>query len=211
MRREWKNRSCCSARLSIFKRLKISIFRHQPRKRWGEATRRDGRSKQRRDVPGGSGAAAPGMLLGTGTARDNEPGMWPQGDEGLHKAAGLRARGMLSIKVGCPAPRGGMLSTQTRRLIFPSITALVPSWDGMLGCCTWIPLQEWDVVLTVGGRMWKSHLQKPTAAFPSFHSLVLSAQAKVVLPGQQPCPSAHPLAPPGQEHLTCTRFPRQGE
>lgn len=198
MRREWKNRSCCSARLSIFKRLKISIFRHQPRKRWGEATRRDGRSKQGRDVPGGSGAAAPGMLLGTGTARDSEPGMRPRGDEGLHKAAGLRARGMLGPKRGCSVLRwnaqpqgkevpiqgdvwpqggmlsswgyaqllGGMLSTQAGWFSFPTITALVPLWDGMLADCTWISPQEWDVVPTVGGRVWKSHLQNPLGAFP---------------------------------------------
>lgn len=98
MSREWKNRSCCSARLSIFKRLKISIFRHQPRKRWGEATRRDGRSKQRRDVPGGSGAAAPG----TGTARDTTG----RGC-GHREMRDCRARcqGMLSPKRGCSASR----------------------------------------------------------------------------------------------------------
>lgn len=66
-RREWKNRSRRSARLSIFKRLKISIFRHQPRKRWGEAPRRDARSKQAPGRAGRRRSTAPRGLVGMGT------------------------------------------------------------------------------------------------------------------------------------------------
>lgn len=65
-RREWKNRSRRSARLSIFKRLKISIFRHQPRKRWGEAPRRDARSKQEPGRAGRRRSTAPRGLVGMG-------------------------------------------------------------------------------------------------------------------------------------------------
>ncbi|XP_050830490.1 uncharacterized protein LOC108962423 [Serinus canaria] len=99
-------------------------------------------------------------------------------------------QGMPGPEAGCSAP-GGMLSSQAGR-----VTALLPSWDGMLGYCTWIPPQQWDVVPTAGGRMWKRHLPNPTDAFPP---LVL--QLCSLLPGQgsslgwlwqQPCPCAHP-------------------
>lgn len=118
MRREWKNRSCCSARLSIFKRLKISIFRHQPRKRWGEAMRRDVRSKQ---ALGTCRAARESQLRGCSWGRGHRgPWMWPQGDAGSHKrAAGLSARGdaqprgrMLSIKGDAQHQGWGMLSPE---------------------------------------------------------------------------------------------------
>lgn len=206
MSREWKNRSCCSARLSIFKRLKISIFRHQPRKRWGEATRRDGRSKQRRDVPGGSGAAAPG----TGTARDTTgrgcghremrdcrarcQGMlspkrgcsasrWDDQPKGRRSTP----RGMPGPKVGCSAPGGD--AQHSGRMAYPpqhhGLGALMSVWDGMLGYCTWISPQERDGVPTVRGRMCKSHLQNPTTFSFAASLLLLSAQAEVLvmLPG----------------------------
>lgn len=213
MRREWKNRSCCSARLSIFKRLKISIFRHQPRKRWGEATRRDGRSKQGRDVPGGSGAAAPGMLLGTGTARDSEPGMRPQGDEGLHKAAGLRARGMLGPKRGCSVlrwnaqpqgkevpiqgdawPQGGMLSSwggclalRQDGLSSPASQPWCPCGMGCLptACGSHCRSGTWYPLWEVGCRKAISKIPKGLFHTWCCSSLLLCAQPEVVvmLPG----------------------------
>lgn len=105
-------------RLSIFKRLKISIFRHQPRKRWGEATRRDMKSKQALGRAGRCGSHSSEDAHGD---RDimghHEPWTWPQGDAGSHKrAAGLSTSGdalpqgrMLSTKVGCSVSQ--MLST----------------------------------------------------------------------------------------------------
>lgn len=105
--------------------------------------------------------------------------------------------GMLSSWEGCSAP-GEMLSTRQDGSSSP---ALQPTCPRGMGCLATTahgshPPQEWDVVPTVGGRMWKSHLQNPTDAFPplilQLHSLLFSV-----------CPHAHPLAPAGPEGLEC--------
>lgn len=150
--------------------------------------------------------------------RDSEgqPGVWSQGDQELPKAAGPVPRDA--------QPQERMLSSQAGWLIFAQhhSPGALGGWDAWL--LHMVPTPGVGCGTHCGRKMWKSHptLQNLMDAFPSTLGLAAPLPSPLC-PGQGagdapwagslPCPRAHPLAPPGQEHLHLmyTTFPRQRE